>query len=60
MWKRKKLLFLLFHIETKHKKFEAKVTGNKLNEVKQSKRTEKLLNQENAAGRFILVLVPIY
>jgi hypothetical protein len=60
VWKRKKLFFLLFHIETKRQKFEANVTGNKLNEAKQLKRTEKLLSQENAEGRFILVSVPIY
>jgi hypothetical protein len=41
-------------------KLEAKLTGNKLSDAKQSKRIEKLLDQENAEGRFMLVSVPIY
>ncbi len=52
----KKVIFPLFP----QQKLEAKLTGNKLSEAKQSKRNEKLLNQENAEGHFILVSVPIY
>ncbi len=52
----KKVIFPLFP----QQKLEAKLTGNKLSEAKQSKRNEKLLNRENAEGCFLLVSLQIY